>query len=75
MEKEEEDIADEKILLGTSGWSYEEWIGPFYVKREKKLKEYSRLFRTAEINSTFYRYPTPGMIYGLIKASPSDFVF
>lgn len=76
MEKEEdEDIPDDKILLGTSGWSYEEWIGPFYVKREKKLKEYSRLFRTAEINSTFYRYPTPGMIYGLIKASPSDFVF
>ena len=76
MEKEEdEDIPDDKILLGTSGWSYEEWIGPFYVKREKKLHEYSRLFRTAEINSTFYRYPTPGMIYGLMKASPSDFVF
>jgi uncharacterized protein YecE (DUF72 family) len=76
LEKEgDEDIADDKILLGTSGWSYEEWIGPFYVKREKKLKEYSRLFRTAEINSTFYRYPTPGMIYGLIKASPSNFVF
>jgi uncharacterized protein YecE (DUF72 family) len=76
LEKEEdEEIPDDKILLGTSGWSYEEWIGPFYVKREKKLKEYSRLFRTAEINSTFYRYPTPGMIYGLIKASPSEFVF
>jgi len=61
--------------LGTSGWSYEEWVGPFYVKRENMLKEYSRLFKTTEINSTFYRYPTPGMIYGLIKASPKDFVF
>ena len=73
--EEKEDTLGDRILLGTSGWSYEEWIGPFYVKREKKLQEYSRLFRTAEINSTFYRYPSRGMIYGLMKASPNDFVF
>jgi len=66
---------EDKILLGTSGWSYEEWVGPFYVKREKKLTEYSRLFKTTEINSTFYRYPTPGVIYGLIRSTPKDFVF
>jgi len=64
-----------KIRLGTSGWGYEEWIGPFYVKREKKFSEYTRVFNTAEINSTFYRYPSAGMIYGLIRASPKDFVF
>lgn len=64
-----------EIRLGTSGWGYEEWIGPFYVKREKKFSEYTRVFNTAEINSTFYRYPAAGMIYGLIRASPKDFVF
>ncbi len=64
-----------EVRLGTSGWGYEEWIGPFYVKREKKFSEYTRVFNTAEINSTFYRYPSPGMIYGLIRASPKDFVF
>lgn len=64
-----------EIRLGTSGWGYEEWIGPFYVKREKKFSEYTRVFNTAEINSTFYRYPSAGMIYGLIRVSPKDFVF
>lgn len=64
-----------EVRLATSGWGYEEWIGPFYVKREKKFSEYTRVFNTAEINSTFYRYPPAGMIYGLIRASPKDFVF
>jgi uncharacterized protein YecE (DUF72 family) len=65
----------DNIALGTSGWSYEEWVGPFYVKREKMFSEYARVFKTAEINSTFYSYPNRGMVYGLTRGSPSDFVF
>jgi uncharacterized protein YecE (DUF72 family) len=64
-----------EIRLGTSGWGYEEWIGPFYVSREKKFSAYARVFNTAEIDSTFYRYPTAGLVHGLIKASPKGFVF
>jgi uncharacterized protein YecE (DUF72 family) len=36
---------------------------------------YARYFRTAEINSTFYRYPARGMVYGWLRSSPRDFIF
>ena len=66
----------ENILLGTSGWSYREWIGPFYKKKEKSmLSAYSKVFKTVEINSTFYRYPSKGMAMGWLKYSPTDFIF
>lgn len=51
-------------------------MGPFYeTKRGSKLAAYSRAFRTVEINSTFYRVPTPGMVLGWGRYSPDDFVF
>lgn len=70
-------VADaEKIMLGTSGWSYKEWIGPLYTKEDKSmLKAYSRVFKTVEIDSTFYRYPTKGMVMGWARYSPEGFVF
>jgi uncharacterized protein YecE (DUF72 family) len=66
----------EKIFLGTSGWSYKDWVGPFYkTSTESKLKAYSRVFMTAEIDSTFYRFPTKGMVMGWLRYTPPDFVF
>lgn len=66
----------DNVLLGTSGWSYKEWIGPFYGRKEKSmLRAYGRVFATAEINTTFYRYPTKKMVMGWARYSPSDFVF
>ena len=66
----------ENIFLGTSGWSYKEWEEVFYQKGEKlKLRAYSQVFKTAEIDSTFYRYPSKGTVMGWLKYSPSDFVF
>jgi uncharacterized protein YecE (DUF72 family) len=63
-------------MLGTSGWSYREWIGPFYKKGVKSmLSAYTKVFETVEINSTFYRYPTKGMAMGWQRYSPADFVF
>jgi len=64
-----------KVRLGTSGWSYEEWVGPFYYERERMFSAYARVFDTSEVNSTFYRYPTPGLVRGLTKAAPKGFVF
>jgi uncharacterized protein YecE (DUF72 family) len=75
LSKDEGEPSRNNVILGTSGWSYEEWVGPFYVKREKMFSEYARVFKTAEINSTFYSYPNRGMVYGLTRGSPSDFVF
>ncbi len=65
-----------EIYLGTSGWSYKEWEGVFYPKKEKnKLSFYAKYFRTAEINSTFYAYPNKGMILGCARYTPDSFVF
>ena len=64
------------IFLGTSGWSYKEWEGPFYDKGEKrKLRAYAQVFGTAEIDSTFYRVPSKGMVFGWLRYTPADFVF
>jgi len=63
------------LILGTSGWSYKEWVGPFYPKAAKMFSYYARFFNTAEINSTFYRYPSKATIYGLYRSSPRDFLF
>ena len=66
----------ENILLGTSGWSYKEWIGPFYRKGEKSMmKAHTKVFKTAEINSTFYAYPSNATVMGWTKYSPYDHVF
>ncbi len=65
-----------EIRLGTSGWSYKDWEGPFYPKGEKKkLTYYSKFFDTVEIDSTFYAYPTKGMILGAGKSTPPGFEF
>lgn len=44
-------------MIGTSGWSFPEWIGNFYpsdLKRRQWLKHYSSFFNCVEINATFY---------------------
>ena len=65
-----------KIFLGTSGWSYNEWVGPFYTKMDKsKLRAYSKVFETVEIDSTFYRYPSKGTVMGWARYSPEGFIY
>lgn len=63
------------LILGTSGWSYKEWVGPFYEKKTGMFTQYAQVFNTSEINSTFYRYPTEGMIQGLRRNAPPGFLF
>ncbi len=65
-----------KIRLGCSGWDYRDWADVFYKSMdESKLKAYSRIFNTAEINSTFYSYLSQGIMYGWSKYTPPDFKF
>jgi uncharacterized protein YecE (DUF72 family) len=71
----ESDLAG-KVLMGTSGWSYKEWIGPFYSKMDRSmLQAYTKVFRTVEIDSTFYRYPSKGTVMGWTRYSPEEFVY
>ena len=58
-----------ELLVGTSGWSYDDWEGVFYphgLKKDKRLEYYARFFRTAEINSTYYSFPSPAIVKGWI---------
>lgn len=70
-------MSKDNIILGTCGWDYKEWEGNFYPIKsgQSKLRAYSRVFKTAEIDSTFYRNPTKGTVMGWLRYSPSDFVF
>jgi len=66
----------DKLFLGTSGWSYKDWVGPFYTEKDKSmLHAYSKVFKTVEIDSTFYRYPSKGTVMGWVKYSPEGFVY
>ena len=65
----------DNLIFGTSGWSYKEWVGPFYEESKKMLSYYTRFFRTAEINSSFYRYPSRASVYGFYRTSPEGFTF
>jgi len=69
-------LVSDKVFLGTSGWSYKEWVGPFYSREDKSLlKAYTRVFKTVEIDSTFYRYPAKGVVMGWARYSPEGFVY
>jgi uncharacterized protein YecE (DUF72 family) len=61
------------ILAGTSGWSYDDWVGEFYppgMGKDKWLEFYARYFHTTEINSTYYSFPSPAVVQSWIsKAS------
>jgi len=66
------------IHLGASGFSYEDWRGPFYPARlpkPKMLEYYARVFAAVEINATFYRLPPPATMERMAERVPSGFVF
>jgi uncharacterized protein YecE (DUF72 family) len=70
----------EKIYIGTSGWSYPKgegtWQGHFYpAGKINELEYYSQFFNTVELNSSFYRPPSPGYVYNWVKHVPPGFLF
>ncbi|MHA1192634.1 MAG: DUF72 domain-containing protein [Promethearchaeota archaeon] len=69
---------ENNILIGTSGWGYDEWVGPFYPKSLKKedfLVYYSEIFYTNEINTTFYHMPSDWMVKNWVTKTPNNFLF
>jgi len=64
------------LLIGTSGWSYKEWIGVFYPNSDtNKLSFYAKVFATAEVDSTFYAFPSKGLVQGWARYTPVNFLF
>jgi uncharacterized protein YecE (DUF72 family) len=67
-----------EIRIGTSGWHYKSWHGPFYpagLKIKDFLSYYVQHFDTAEINNSFYRLPTEQAVQAWHDAAPKGFLF
>lgn len=67
-----------EILIGTSGFSYDDWRGPFYPDKTKSgdmLAYYARRFPVVEVNSTYYAIPAPTMFARMIEKTPRSFEF
>ncbi|MCW3985338.1 MAG: DUF72 domain-containing protein [Candidatus Bathyarchaeota archaeon] len=58
-----------EYLIGTGGWAY------FKVPNKPSLKAYSENFNFAEVNYTFYEYPSTRMVERWRRTAPSDFTF
>jgi uncharacterized protein YecE (DUF72 family) len=67
-----------QLFLGTSGFAYPEWIGPFYpegLKADDMLPAYAERFRSVEINYTFRRFPAEKTVLRWAERTPPDFRF
>jgi uncharacterized protein YecE (DUF72 family) len=67
-----------QLLVGTSGFSYKEWLGRFYPEKlpaSEMLRYYAQHFGTVEINNTFYRMPAESMLEGWSQQAPENFTF
>jgi uncharacterized protein YecE (DUF72 family) len=70
--------ASRHVWIGTSGWTYEDWRGPFYprdVAKKRWLIWYASQFGAAEINGSFYRTPALETVRRWRDETPDDFLF
>lgn len=66
------------IHIGTSGWSYDDWVGPFYPPGTPKaayLSLYADRLDIVEVDSTFYRPPTVATVERWAGQTPPNFAF
>lgn len=67
-----------EVRIGTSGYHYKHWRGPFYPPKLSSggmLEFYSRRFDTVELNNSFYRLPTEDAFDNWRDSTPEEFVF
>ncbi len=64
---------ESKIFVGTSGYSYQDWKGPFYppkIRDRDMLAFYARRFRAVEVNFTYYRMPAARTTAAMRRKAP-----
>ena len=67
-----------RVRIGCSGWSYEDWRGGLYpdgLPQRRRLERYAEVFDTVEVNATFYRLPKESTVQDWVDQVPGDFVF
>jgi len=68
----------QKIRIGASAWSFDEWRGAFYppdLPESRWLEFYARFFPTVEIDSTFYGAPAENTAGRWLDTTPATFRF
>jgi uncharacterized protein YecE (DUF72 family) len=68
----------DRVLIGTSGYSFPDWVGPFYPPGTRAgdfLNHYARHFNAVEVNSTYYRIPHPRVLEQMERKTPDGFHF
>jgi uncharacterized protein YecE (DUF72 family) len=71
-------MARSRVHIGTSGWHYRHWVGPFYPEgtdASGMLVTYAHSFDTVEINNTFYNLPDRRTVRGWRDDVPRGFRF
>ncbi|MBI2568002.1 MAG: DUF72 domain-containing protein [Candidatus Schekmanbacteria bacterium] len=66
------------LRIGTSGYSYEDWVGPFYpdgTQRGAMLAHYAGVFAATEVTSSYYRIPHPRTCEQMLEKVPAGFMF
>ena len=66
------------MRVGTSGWSYPAWVGPFYppgTSPARMLAVYASTFDAVEAHATFRRLPSPAALARWAETVPADFRF
>ncbi len=67
-----------RILIGTSGYSYEDWVGLFYpqgLHQRDFLGYYANEFPVVELNFSYYAQPSASTLERMIEKTPEDFRF
>src|SRR5437899_2414608 len=65
-----------EVRIGTSGWHYRHWVGPFYPPKwpaSKMLEYYCQRFDTVEVNNSFYRLPPENALAAWRDSTPPGF--
>jgi uncharacterized protein YecE (DUF72 family) len=67
-----------EVWIGTSGYSYADWVGEWYPRgtpAKRMLAHYARQFPVTELNFTYYRMPTAEMLARQAQQTPPGFQF
>jgi uncharacterized protein YecE (DUF72 family) len=67
-----------RLRVGCSGWSYDDWVGPFYppgTQKSEYLRQYASAFDLVEVDSSFYNLPSPATFAVWRRAVPDGFLF
>jgi uncharacterized protein YecE (DUF72 family) len=67
-----------RLFVGTSGFAFKEWVGPFYppgTKAAGMLPYYAGTFPSVEVNYTFRRTPSATTLENWVASTPEGFTF